>query len=538
MAVRWIPLLFVLLVTCSESPARAVVLNVYILTGQSNSLGTTAGEGSTPALYGPGADSADASTRFFWSNVDSNNTVYPPVLYGDSGHVITTLAIQQGDRGTNPAFWGPEFGFARTMAAVGKSNVMIIKAGRGGGGNTWWDKAAFDTNPNAGHMWGQLRDTVGAAITTARNAGYQVNVDGLLYLQGESNSATEASLADVRLSNLTANLRGYINANFGNAASHMQTVVGEISTSSSGVGITTTSLQRSLADSRPDMHFVQTHDQSLKSDGLHFGRDAKLEIGQRFADAFLDLQHRPASILARYAADLAAPTDVPHPSTEGWTETGAAASGPTPNVTLAGVTDGGTRGWRIQDDSSTNNPGYYQSLTAAKYESMFDMGWAFRAKVKVVAGEGLAFWSVSSANAPAGWHVAGGAGNMNGFQVDRVNGDQFQVKLLQNPATPIVNLGAGSANDFHNLELLGRAGSNVFDFLVDGQIRFSTTISDAAGMEGFENRAMFNSGDTAGTGRNVLWNEVSLIVAPEPNMLSLAGTGLLTLVVYAWRKRS
>jgi hypothetical protein len=55
----------------------AVEYDVYILTGQSNSLGTT---GSGDTLVAPGADAADDETAFFWSNVSSTNTLYPPVL--------------------------------------------------------------------------------------------------------------------------------------------------------------------------------------------------------------------------------------------------------------------------------------------------------------------------------------------------------------------------------------------------------------------------------------------------------------------------
>jgi hypothetical protein len=520
--------LAILLLSRMAALVHAADLNVYILAGQSNALGTTFGEGSTAAQYGPGADAADANAQFFWSNTDGVNTVYPTTLYGDSAGVITTLKMQQGDS-NNPAFWGPEFGFARTLAAAGQSNVLVIKASRGGGGNTWWDKAAFDANPNSGHMWGALRDTVNAALTAAKNAGNEIHVRGLLYEQGESNSPAEAAIADTRLSDLAANLKQHINTNFGNAAAGMQLVAAEISNSTTNATtITTTARQRLLADARSDVAFIQTHDQPLKSDALHFGRDAKLAIGQRFADAFLDLQSRPASTVARYAANLAAPSAIPHPTTQGWTEAGAAERGPTPNVTLAGVTENQTRSWQINDNSTAHNPGYYQPLTGADCQAMFDKGWTFKAKVKVVEGEGAAFWSVTSAKAPAGWNVAAGAGNIVGFLVDRVDNDQFQVKFLQNSTAPTITLGAGSANDFHTLELIGKPGAGAFDFLLDGQIRFSGAISDAAGIPSFEDRVMFNSCSTPGVLRNVLWNEVSLTATvPEPSPVALIGAGLL-----------
>ena len=510
-------LLAFLLMSCWAAPVWAVDLNVYILTGQSNSLGTTFGEGATADLYGPGNDPADGNTQFFWSNVNAVNTVYPPLLYGDSGGAITALQMQQGfdhPLEYDPAFWGPEFGFARTLAAAGQSNILIIKASRGGGGNTLWDKAAFDANDDSGHMWGAVRDSVSEALTAAQNAGYQLHVRGLLYEQGESNSVGEAAIADVRLSDLAANIKQYINTNFSNAADNMQTVAAEISNSTSNsTTITTTNRQRQLADSRDDVAFIQTHDQPLKSDNLHFGRDAKLTIGQRFAHAVLDLQSRPASVLARYTADLTAPSAVPHPTTQGWTEDGTAPSGITPNVDLMGVTENGTRGWQINDNSSVNNPGYYQPLTNNDFQTMFDRGWTLRAKVKVVAGEGAAFWSVTAANAPAAWNVSGGAGNIIGFLVDRVDDDQFQVKLVDNQSSQTINLGDGSANDFHTLELVGQAGSNAFDFFVDGQFRFAAAIPNGVGTAGYEDRAMFNSASTGGIGRNVIWNEVSLKLA-------------------------
>jgi hypothetical protein len=288
-----------------------------------------------------------------------------------------------------------------------------------------------------------------------------------------------------------------------------------------------------LADSRADIAFIQTHDLPLKSDAIHFGRDAKLAIGQRFADAILNLQARPKSMIARYLADIAAPTSVPHPSTQGWTEAGATAS-----TTLEGVTESGTRGWRILDNAASSNPGYYQPLVAADYQAMFDKGWKFRAEVKVVSGGGMALWSVTQPAAPAGWNVAGGVGNMVGFEVERVEGDQFQAKLWQGQIATTVNLGVGSANQYHTLELVGRAGSNAFDFLVDGQFRFASQINSAAGLAGSENRVLIQSGSVSGIGRNVIWNEVSLQTVPEPSSISILVPGMFLLSTRPRQKKN
>lgn len=291
----------ILLLASVPTVAHAELLNVYILTGQSNALGTTSNEGTTAAQYGPESNASDMHTKFFWSNVSGGG--YPPNVYGDSAGSIKSLQIQQG-RGVDPTFWGPEFGFARALSTAGPTNLLIIKACRGGGGNTLWDKSSFDADHASGHMWGHLRDTVDAGLTAAIARGHQVRVRGLLYMQGESNASAEAAIADQRLSKLSADLQQHIDANFPHVADGMKTVIGEIAASSSNADrMTTTSLQRSLSDRSAIMVFIQTHDLPLKSDGLHFGRDAKLEIGRRFAEPFLDLRTSPRSAIDRSSID-------------------------------------------------------------------------------------------------------------------------------------------------------------------------------------------------------------------------------------------
>jgi len=261
---------------------RAVDYDVYVLTGQSNSLGTT-GAGDTQPL--PGAAASDAQAAFFWANVTSANGSYPPAVYGTSGGVVTTLQVQQGDGGANPTFWGPEFGFSRSLAAAGGRVPLIVKASRGGGSNTLWNKAAFDTTPDAGHMWGHLRDTVDAALA-ALAAGDTFRLRGLLYLQGESNSSADAAVAGQRLETLAADLAAHVEARHPGTTVGMRTVVAEIAASAANATrVATTSSQRTLASTSDAVAFVSTSDLPLKTDGIHFGGGAKLEIGRRLANA-------------------------------------------------------------------------------------------------------------------------------------------------------------------------------------------------------------------------------------------------------------
>jgi hypothetical protein len=261
------------------STARADHLRVYILTGQSNSLGTTELEGDE---FGAGTHPADAKTRFFWSNPKSTGSADPNtiVLHGDSSGEIRTLQMQQGN-GVNPTFWGPEIGMARTLFDTGHSNVMVIKVSRGGGGNGFW-------RPTTGHMANHLMQQIDVALSAAKDAGHTFVVKGFLYLQGESNSEAEAADADERFQSLIDVLRTHINSEYPRAADDMYSVIAEIAASTTNASrIQTTDLQRALAAKSPRIGFIPTRDLALKSDNLHFGRDSKLEIGRRYADAFM-----------------------------------------------------------------------------------------------------------------------------------------------------------------------------------------------------------------------------------------------------------
>ena len=271
------------LLVVMQTPAAPV--DVYIFTGQSNALGTT--ELETADSY-PHPHPADAAIRMFWSNVTADNSLYPPKLYGNSAGRFAPLQIQQGDGKANPRFWGPEFGFARILYEANWTNFVIIKATRGGGGNSYWDKSTFEINPNRGHMWGHLRDTVQAALAALVKEGKPFVVRGFLYIQGESNDSSEAEIADLRFSQLVSNLTDTINTQYPGAAVGMRTAVVEIAASQSNPARQiTTKKQIALTKVDQTIAFVPTQDLPLKSDKLHFGKQAKLETGKRMAKCFL-----------------------------------------------------------------------------------------------------------------------------------------------------------------------------------------------------------------------------------------------------------
>lgn len=254
------------------SPVFAGHYKLFVLTGQSNSLGTT--NGDEPDLS-PGVDAADARVRFLWHNVAD-----AAISIGDSGGLFLPLQPQQGGYYPGSAsHWGPEIGFVRTLVRAGVKNVGVVKASRGGGGNTNWSKSA------GGHMYAHVVATAAAAANHLSSEGHTFEFAGLLYLQGESDTAAEADIAGTRIKELVDNLR----ADLPNAA-NMKAVIGGIAAAGS-TRDTVRARQAAIAEITDYIdQFPNLDLQAEVTDGLHFNRAAKLRVGERFAMAFFNNQ--------------------------------------------------------------------------------------------------------------------------------------------------------------------------------------------------------------------------------------------------------
>ena len=252
----------------AAEPARHYKL--FVLTGQSNSLGTTNGGEDDPT---PGSDPADAHIRFFWHNLANASK-----SLGDSGGEFTTLREQQGGFYKGCAtHWGPEIAFGRRLYQAGVRDFGIIKASRGGGGNSFWSKTAADH-----HMYDHVVKTVAAAAANLTKNGHTFEIAGLLYLQGESDSTPEAALAGTRVKELVDNLRRDLPH-----AAAMHTVICGIA-AAGATGDIVRAEHAAVAASTPGFGFFGTTNlRGQLPDRLHFNKAAKLIVGERFAEAFL-----------------------------------------------------------------------------------------------------------------------------------------------------------------------------------------------------------------------------------------------------------
>lgn len=250
--------------------ASAAHLKLFVLTGQSNSLGTTDGDGADP---GPGTGPADQAVRFFWHNL-ANATK----SLGDSGGEFTTLREQQGGFYKGSAtHWGPEIGFGRRLHRAGVRDFGIIKASRGGGGNSFWSKTAPDH-----HMYDHVVKTVTTATASLTRAGHTFEIVGLLYLQGESDSPAEAAIADMRIKELAGHLR----RDLPNAKA-LYVIIAGIAATGGTRDVVRAKHAAVAADSGTFSFFATTDLRQQLPDQLHFNKPAKLVIGERFAEAWL-----------------------------------------------------------------------------------------------------------------------------------------------------------------------------------------------------------------------------------------------------------
>jgi lysophospholipase L1-like esterase len=261
--------------------AEAVVpedetLKVFVLTGQSNSLGTL---GTTDVSMRHGAIGTHPAEQaggvpFFWDN-RSDGTAAGDTALGKSNGWTWIGAQTGGVYAGNDDHWGPEAGFARMLWNAGYRHFAIVKASRGGGGNGFWQKGAADD-----HMYDHVVATVNAAVAHLP-AGYHAHrIAGLLYVQGESNNTTEASEAGTRFSELLANLK----ADLPGTAS-MTGIFGEIAGSGTSRD-STRSAQLALANARADIGYAESTGLTVHNqDGLsvHYDAESEILLGERMA---------------------------------------------------------------------------------------------------------------------------------------------------------------------------------------------------------------------------------------------------------------
>ena len=130
-------------------------------------------------------------------------------------------------------------------------------------------------------MYDLVSNTVHAATADLTADGHTFEIVGLLYLQGESDRGKETALAGSRLKELTDNLR----VDLPNA-SNMPTVAAGTTARDAASMVN----QEAIAHSTNYIDFFPNLDlkDQLAPDNLHLAKAAKIIVGKRFTEAFLN----------------------------------------------------------------------------------------------------------------------------------------------------------------------------------------------------------------------------------------------------------
>ena len=165
-------------------------VDLFILAGQSNALGRQ----GDAAQYPADPNNLDSQILFNWTVPNGSNS---------SGW--TTMGPQDLGHYFPAGHFGPEVTFSRKLKQAGY-NPAVFKYTQGA-------TSIFEhwLNPGQGGLYDNMVTALNAAITDLENQGYTVNIRGFLWIQGESDSNSDAA-ATAYSNNLPTLLNDFRNA--------------------------------------------------------------------------------------------------------------------------------------------------------------------------------------------------------------------------------------------------------------------------------------------------------------------------------------
>ena len=272
-----------------SSSFSAETRDLILVAGQSNAVGHDASAAELPA------DPADKDILFWWrcgdpppDDHDSISKGWTTLQSQPKGNALEKNAgvpHQHGNFSHAEGGFGPEIGFARTLYALEKKPLGIIKvAFNGTGMTTDWDHK----NPGVGGAcYRALVEETKKAIAKAAEKGVTLRIRALVWVQGEGDARVKiAQEYEKNLGEMLKALRRElkapemialvgVNTNFSNGKNSFVPVIVE--------------QQKSLAVHLPRCAYVDTSGVTY-ANAAHFDTKSTIEIGKRFAEALMKLE--------------------------------------------------------------------------------------------------------------------------------------------------------------------------------------------------------------------------------------------------------
>lgn len=515
-------ILFLPLACLLSAPAEAKTLQLYILTGQSNSLGAVKGSPASPALLEQ--YKSNGSTKFWHNNFnkDSGNSVdYQPQASSSWGSVTPQLC---GTASSHYNCMGPEYGFAAMMErkgwsldskASGNADLGIVKASLDGGGYTYWVKGtkAYNTIVNT------VREACGNALANGYDS---VEIMGVMYLQGESNP-NDQNIANsflTFLDNLQADIsqKGVDTTRLANhqailgeqAKWHTTNITnpetGDVTggfNGNEGNAGTTRDQQQALAQQNDNMGWVPTRDlakiTSGDNSGVHYDGKSQITIGARYAYEAARLAGYDTGTVrsGNYNAALS--------STDAW------MNGKLPLNSVA-VWDAASS---VKDNMVSSSAGTNASLYGIRIEDTY---------LNTIAIRGVAVNGSASPSLEDGHLILGSGG------IDIAAGKNLDIDaVLELQGDQTWNIAGGSSLTIQGSKAgTSSPGNHILSFITgngDVTIRNSTLDADPSGIARVNANTYINTAAAAFTGNWTIGAGVEITMNGKDSQTAASGWG-------------
>ena len=239
----------------------AAEINVVLVAGQSNAAGRADAAGLT-------AEPVDAAVEYFYTVTAAGGAEF------DSGNGFVSLAPTNGT-------FGPEYGLVRTLKNDhGLTNIAVIKRARGG-------TNLFEDWVSGGTMYDPFITDCTTALSQITARGDTFRIVGLAWHQGERDAVVGRSRVQYQadLHTFLGNIRSDLHEAFPGAGfENLKVAIGEVASKPEIGGA-----QQIVSDLDGGASFVGTGDLNL-FDGLHFDAPGQLVMGERLADALINLR--------------------------------------------------------------------------------------------------------------------------------------------------------------------------------------------------------------------------------------------------------